>query len=85
MSKKIRIYTASYCPYCVKAKMLLDRKGLSYEEIDVTNKSEEREKLVVKAQGRKTVPQIFIGEMHVGGCDDLYEKEDMGELDQLLK
>ncbi len=78
--KKIIIYTTNYCPYCVKAKMLLDRKGLKYTEIDVTNKPDERTKLVEKANGRKTVPQIFIDDIHVGGCDDLYAKEKAGEL-----
>lgn len=80
----ITIYTTTYCPYCVKAKDLLKRKGLEYEEINVENQPELREALVVKAGGRKTVPQIFIGDHHVGGCDDLYALDKTGELDKLL-
>ncbi len=83
--KKITIYTTTYCPYCVKAKKLLDRKGLSYEEIDVTDRADLREMLVAKSGGRKTVPQIFIGDHPIGGCDDLHEAVASGELDELLK
>ena len=82
--KKIIIYTKENCPYCIKAKKLLEKKHLSYEEIDVTGKDEMREKLVELSGGRKTVPQIFIGDYHVGGCDDLYAMEEEGELDKLL-
>lgn len=80
----IEVYTTNYCPYCVKAKQLLNKKGVSFKEIDVTSDLEAREKLVIKAQGRKTVPQIFINDQHIGGCDDLYELESQGKLDQLL-
>ncbi len=83
--KKITLYTTNYCPYCVKAKKLLDRKGLSYEEIDVTNSPDLREMLVEKSGGRKTVPQIFIGDHPMGGCDDLYAADAAGDLDRLLK
>lgn len=83
--KKITIYTTTYCPYCVKAKKLLERKGLKYEEIDVTEKADLREMLVKKSGGRKTVPQIFIGDHHVGGCDDLHALEAASKLDPLLK
>ncbi len=83
-SKKVEVYTTTYCPYCVRAKLLLDKKGIRYTEIDVTGKEEERMKLVEKSGGRKTVPQIFIGETHVGGCDDLYALEKEGKLDQML-
>ncbi|MCF8462767.1 MAG: glutaredoxin 3 [Rickettsiaceae bacterium] len=82
--KKIIIYTKENCPYCIKAKKLLEKKHLSYEEIDVTGQDEMREKLVELSGGRKTVPQIFIGDYHVGGCDDLYAMEEEGELDKLL-
>ncbi len=81
----IVIYTTNYCPYCVKAKKLLEQKGLSYQEINVENDDKLRQELVVKASGKKTVPQIFIGELHVGGCDDLHELESTGELDKLVK
>lgn len=82
--KPVVIYTTNYCPYCVGAKMLLTQKGASFEEIDVTNNADLRDEMTEKAQGRKTVPQIFIGEIHVGGCDDLYALENKGKLDDLL-
>jgi glutaredoxin 3 len=81
--KKIIIYSKQICPYCVKAKALLKRKGASFEEIMVLT-DEIREEMIVKSGGRKTVPQIFIGEVHVGGCDDLYALEEQGKLDSLL-
>ena len=82
---KVEIYSSERCPYCVKAKALLDRKGVSYKEIDVTNDDDARRKLVEKANGMRTVPQIFINEAHIGGCDDLYALENKGELDALLR
>ncbi len=72
---KIEIYTTTTCPYCVKAKKLLQKKGLVFDEIDVSNDSELREKMVEQAQGRRTVPQIFINDHPIGGCDDLYALE----------
>jgi glutaredoxin 3 len=81
--KKITIYTTSICPYCVRAKALFDRKGLTYEEINV-EEQQERDKMVIKAGGRRTVPQIFIGSVHVGGCDDLYALEKEGKLVGIL-
>jgi glutaredoxin 3 len=81
--KNVTIYTTKICPYCVRAKNLLNRKGFSYEEIDVTNESE-REKMIERTGGKRTVPQIFIGDYHVGGCDDLYSLESKGELDSLF-
>ena len=81
--KKITIYTTSVCPYCVRAKALFDRKGLTYEEINV-EEQQERDKMVIKAGGRRTVPQIFIGSVHVGGCDDLYALEREGKLAGIL-
>jgi glutaredoxin 3 len=81
---KITIYTSAYCPYCVSAKRLLDKKGAAYEEISVDGRRELRIEMTRKAGGRSTVPQIWVGERHVGGCDDLYELEGAGELDPLL-
>lgn len=81
---KVTIYTSSYCPYCSSAKRLLDRKGVKYEEISVDGRSAVRAEMTSKAGGRYTVPQIWIGERHVGGCDDLYALEDAGRLDPLL-
>lgn len=81
---KITIYTTSLCPYCRMAKQLLDRKGVAYDEIDVSGRPGLREEMTAKAGGRYTVPQIFIGEHHVGGCDDLYDLDRQGKLDPLL-
>lgn len=83
--KPVQIYTTNYCPYCVRAKELLKKKNISFDEIDLTNNDEGRMSLVQKSGGRKTVPQIFIGEHHVGGCDDLYALDASGELDILLQ
>ncbi len=80
----ITIYTTNYCPYCVKAKQLLSTKGASFSEIDVTEDNEMRLKLVDMTNGAKTVPQIFINDQHIGGCDDLYALNDKGELDALI-
>lgn len=81
---EITIYTKPYCPYCQAAKALLARKGAAYTEIDVSNPADQRA-MSVKADGRSTVPQIFIGSRHVGGCDDLHALEARGGLDPLLK
>ena len=81
--KLVRIYTTPTCPYCVRAKRLLDRKGVGYQEIDVAGDDQAREDLT-KLTGQRTVPQIFIGEAHVGGSDDLYALEQEGKLDALL-
>ena len=82
---KILIYTTDYCHYCKRAKALLDSKNVTYQEIDLSNDQEEREKLILKANGRKTVPQIFIDDYHVGGCDDLIALDQSGKLEELLK
>lgn len=81
---KIEIYTKDHCPYCVKAKLLLDKKGLNYVEIDVGNDPVKREELMLKSEGRRTVPQIFINNQPIGGCDDLYALEESGKLDILV-
>ena len=78
------IYTTPYCPYCLMAKRLLTKKGAAFEEIDVCGNPRLREELRIKAGGVSTVPQIWIGETHVGGCDELYALEQDGELDGLL-
>jgi glutaredoxin 3 len=79
----ITIYTTSACPYCHAAKALLARKGAAFEEIDVQDPALRRQ-MMLRANGRHTVPQIFIGETHVGGCDDLHELDRRGALDPLL-
>ena len=81
---RITIYTTPICPYCVRAKALLKRKGATYDEIDVFMNMHARSEMEERSGGRYTVPQIFIGEHHVGGCDDLYALERAGELDPLL-
>jgi glutaredoxin 3 len=81
---KVDIYTTTYCPYCVKAKNLLNLKGIAYTEHDVTDNTAARDELVIKAEGRRTVPQIFINDKPIGGCDDLYALNDAGKLEDLL-
>jgi glutaredoxin 3 len=81
---KIEVYTTNYCPYCTKAKKLLELKGAKYKEIDISDDDEARTALVQKAGGARTVPQIFIDGKHIGGCDDLYALNDKGGLDPLL-
>lgn len=79
----VKIYTVDYCPYCFRAKELLERKGVTFEEVDVTSDPKTRAWLVT-ATGRRTVPQTFIDGKPVGGCDDLHDLEDSGQLDKLL-
>ncbi len=78
------IYTRDYCFYCDSAKDLLRRKGIAFTEIDVTGNRERRTEMIGRANGRSTVPQIFVGSTHVGGCDEFYALEEAGELDPLL-
>ena len=82
--RPVEIYTTQICPYCAAAKRLLDRKGVKYREIDVGRDAGQREKMIQRANGRRTVPQIFIGQVHVGGSDDLHALEQAGKLDPLL-
>ena len=81
---KIEIYTTPYCPYCIAAKQLLTRKGAAFSEIDVSGDSKLRAEMTKRSNGGYTVPQIFIGATHVGGCDDLYALDSEGKLDPLL-
>ena len=80
----VTVYTTPTCPYCSRAKSLLSGKGVQYKEVDVSQNAAEREALVTKAGGRRTVPQIFIGETHVGGFDDLSALDKAGKLDGML-
>jgi glutaredoxin 3 len=82
--KHVRIYTTPVCYYCDRAKVLLAKKGVAYEEINVET-DKDAMKAVMEMTSRRTVPQIFIGDVHVGGCDDLYALEELGKLDELLK
>jgi glutaredoxin 3 len=80
---KVTLYSTQSCPYCVRAKMLLSQKGAEYDEVDVSEDSA-REAMIKKANGKRSVPQIFIGDAHVGGFDDLAALELEGKLDSLL-
>lgn len=81
---KVRIYTTPICPYCARAKALLTRKGVEFEEVDVYMDAAARKEMMEKS-GRRTVPQIFIGDRHIGGCDDLHALDAEGGLDPLLQ
>ena len=81
---RVEIYTKAFCPYCFRAKRLLDEKGAKYEEFDITLGGARRTEMLERANGRTTVPQIFIGGHHVGGSDDLHALEREGQLDPML-
>lgn len=83
--KPVKIYVTDSCPYCVMAGRLLAKKGVDYEEIDLTGNDEARMDLVKRSGGLRTVPQIWIGDHHVGGYDQLSELDRSGELDKLLE
>jgi glutaredoxin 3 len=78
------VYLAGWCPYCERARSLLSKKGIQFREIDVDDDPQLREEMIARS-GRRTVPQIFIGEKHVGGCDDLLALDGRGELDRLIQ
>ncbi|SLN11033.1 putative glutaredoxin [Aquimixticola soesokkakensis] len=80
----VTLYTTPTCPYCVAAKRLLAKKGVEFSEIDVSADPDLRVAMTKRANGVRTVPQIFIGDAHVGGCDDLYALDEAGKLDPLL-
>jgi glutaredoxin 3 len=80
----VEIYTTRYCPYCNAAKALLKRKGVNYNEVDVSRDWKRRDEMIQRANGRMTVPQIFVGTVHVGGSDELHALERAGKLDPLL-
>ena len=82
--RPVEIYTTPFCGYCAMAKRLLDRKGVTYSEIDVSADPSLRAAMVQRANGRRTVPQIFIGTTHVGGSDDLHALDHAGKLDPML-
>ncbi|MCS4306014.1 MULTISPECIES: glutaredoxin 3 [Rheinheimera] len=82
---QVTIYTKAYCPYCVRAKSVLDNKGVAYEEIRIDEQPELRPQMIERAAGRTTVPQIFIGGQHIGGCDDMLALDAAGKLDPLLQ
>lgn len=84
MSATVEIYTWSMCPFCIRAKALLDRKEVSYTEYCIDGDNDARAKMMERANGRSSLPQIFIDDKHVGGCDDLHALERQGDLDALL-
>jgi glutaredoxin 3 len=84
MTPKIEIYTWSTCPFCVRAKALLDRKGVEYTEYNLDGDESGREKMAQRANGRRSVPQIFINDQHIGGCDDIHALDRSGKLEPLL-
>ncbi len=81
----VEVYSTPFCPYCARAKRLLDGKGVRYTEIDLYVEPNRRAEMVSRAGGRSTVPQIFIGATHVGGCDDLMALDEAGKLDPMLQ
>ena len=80
----VTIYTKPYCPYCVRAVSLLEKKGVDFTEIEAAFDPDKRQEMVQRAKGRATFPQIFVGEEHIGGCDDMMALEYAGKLDTLL-
>jgi glutaredoxin 3 len=80
----VEIFTTRWCPYCHSAKALLKSKGIAFTEVDVSGDWDGRKKMIERANGRTTVPQIFVGKVHVGGSDDLHALERAGKLDPLL-
>ncbi|MEL6562855.1 MAG: glutaredoxin 3 [Pseudomonadota bacterium] len=82
--KPVEIYTSPLCGFCHAAKRLLNEKGIDFTEVDVLKHPERKAEMIQRANGGRTVPQIFVGETHVGGCDDLYALEQSGKLDPLL-
>ena len=81
---KIEIYTWKYCPFCIKAKTLLNKKNIQFTEYKIDGDEAAREEMSVRASGRRSLPQIFINDEGIGGCDDLYELEKENKLDNLL-
>lgn len=81
---EVKLYSKKVCPFCVRAKGLLKSKGVSITEISIESSEENRAEMLKKSNGAMTVPQIFIGDYHVGGCDDLFALDAKGELDSLL-
>jgi glutaredoxin 3 len=82
--KTVEIYTSPFCGFCHAAKRLLNQKGISFSEIDVARQPDRRQEMMTRSNGRHTVPQIFVGDVHVGGCDDLYALDRLGRLDPLV-
>ncbi len=84
MAAKVEIYTWSTCPFCIRAKALLTRKGVEFTEYGIDGDEAARAAMAVRANGRRSLPQIFVNEQHIGGCDDLHALDRAGDLDALL-
>lgn len=82
---RIEVFSSTFCPYCDRAKALLKKKGVAFTEINLETEPDRREEMIARAGGRRTVPQIFISDRHVGGCDDLVALDRAGKLDPLLR
>ena len=82
--KQITIYSRPTCPFCIQAKNLLQAKNLSYQDIDIEQNPEKKEEMIKKTEGKSSVPQIFVDGKLIGGCDDLYELDEKGELDAII-
>ncbi|MGB3512569.1 MAG: glutaredoxin 3 [Microcoleaceae cyanobacterium] len=85
MAAKVEIYSWSSCPFCIRAKALLQKKGVDYTDYSIDGDEEARDQMAQRANGSRSLPQIFINDQHIGGCDDLYEFEGQGKLDPLLQ
>lgn len=84
MATNVEIYTWSQCPFCIRAKGLLDKKGVNYTEYCIDGDEVARAKMIKRANGGRSLPQIFINDQHIGGCDDIYDLDAQGQLDPLL-
>ena len=85
MNPKVEIYTWSWCPFCIRAKQLLNQKKVEFAEYTIDGNEVARDEMAVRSNGSRSLPQIFINDRHIGGCDDLYSLESQGELDPLLQ
>jgi glutaredoxin 3 len=84
MAAKVEIYTWSACPFCIRAKSLLKKKGVEFIEYNIDGDEKARQKMAQRSNGRRSLPQIFINDVHIGGCDDIYALDAQGKLDRLL-
>ncbi|MFM6009127.1 MAG: glutaredoxin 3 [Dolichospermum sp.] len=84
MAAKVEIYTWSTCPFCLRAKSLLNKKGVNFTEYSIDGDEDARAKMSQRANGRRSLPQIFINDHHIGGCDDIHGLERQGKLDEML-
>ena len=82
--KKVKIYTTPYCPFCIRIKNLMKKKNTSFQEIDLSINPEKFEEMLAKANGARTVPQMFVNDTHIGDCDHVHELDNNGKLDEIL-